>query len=400
MPNSNRLVKDNDKETSETLEDELETKLNFTEQTTKPNTNVIYFETNDNSVEYVNYQDERQMPDIMRLIQKDLSEPYSIYTYRYFIHNWPQLCFLGVDDGKCIGAIVCKLDFRKNKVLRGYIAMLAVDEKYRKRKIGTNLVLKAINVMIESNADEVVLETEVTNKPALRLYENLGFVRDKRLFRYYLNGVDALRLKLWLKYRILRNKIGTNTNVSNGTNNPSNQIRSSSVQSSSNNQNSNISTVSSYTTNPGTYPSASMGNYTLDSKESVRHAMTAIYNPIYPYCPTTNSTVVPNTNPTFHAFKTPTWPSSHSMSDILSNNVNGTSTSSIPAPTNGGPQFQQTPLNPTDPTHSPLAAAMAAAQSHYMQNLPYVQNYVHTMMHHQAQSSASIPSIVAPHTFP
>ncbi|KAI2795844.1 N-alpha-acetyltransferase 30, partial [Blomia tropicalis] len=199
MPNSNRLVKDNDKETSETLEDELETKLNFTEQTTKPNTNVIYFETNDNSVEYVNYQDERQMPDIMRLIQKDLSEPYSIYTYRYFIHNWPQLCFLGVDDGKCIGAIVCKLDFRKNKVLRGYIAMLAVDEKYRKRKIGTNLVLKAINVMIESNADEVVLETEVTNKPALRLYENLGFVRDKRLFRYYLNGVDALRLKLWLK---------------------------------------------------------------------------------------------------------------------------------------------------------------------------------------------------------
>lgn len=45
---------------------------------------------------------------------------------------------------------------------------------------------------------QVVLETEITNKPALRLYENLGFVRDKRLFRYYLNGVDALRLKLWL----------------------------------------------------------------------------------------------------------------------------------------------------------------------------------------------------------
>ena len=40
---------------------------------------------------------------------------------------------------------------------------------------------------------QVVLETEITNRPALRLYENLGFVRDKRLFRYYLNGVDALR---------------------------------------------------------------------------------------------------------------------------------------------------------------------------------------------------------------
>ena len=32
-------------------------------------------------------------------------------------------------------------------------------------------------------ADEVVLETEVTNAAALTLYERLGFVRDKRLFR-------------------------------------------------------------------------------------------------------------------------------------------------------------------------------------------------------------------------
>lgn len=46
---------------------------------------------------------------------------------------------------------------------------------------------------------QVVLETEITNTAALKLYENLGFVRDKRLFRYYLNGVDALRLKLWLR---------------------------------------------------------------------------------------------------------------------------------------------------------------------------------------------------------
>lgn len=77
--------------------------------------------------------------------------------------------------------------------------MLAVDENFRKRRIGSNLVLFAIKAMIQSDADEIVLETEVTNKPALNLYENLGFVRDKRLFRYYLNGVDALRLKLWLK---------------------------------------------------------------------------------------------------------------------------------------------------------------------------------------------------------
>lgn len=76
--------------------------------------------------------------------------------------------------------------------------MLVVKKEYRKMKIGSKLVILAVNAMKESNADEIVLETEVTNKPALKLYENLGFMRDRRLFRYYLNGLDALRLKLWI----------------------------------------------------------------------------------------------------------------------------------------------------------------------------------------------------------
>ena len=48
----------------------------------------------DTTIKYVVYESERQMECIMQLITKDLSEPYSIYTYRYFIHNWPKLCFL------------------------------------------------------------------------------------------------------------------------------------------------------------------------------------------------------------------------------------------------------------------------------------------------------------------
>lgn len=95
---------------------------------------------------YKVYENELQMPDIMRLIQKDLSEPYSIYTYRYFIHNWPKLCFLAMHGTTCVGAIVCKLDIHRQQSKRGYIAMLAVDKEYRKLKIGTNLVAKAIQV--------------------------------------------------------------------------------------------------------------------------------------------------------------------------------------------------------------------------------------------------------------
>lgn len=83
--------------------------------------------------------------------------------------------------------------------LRGYIAMLAVSAEYRGHGIATALVKMAIDVMANRNADEIVLETEETNIPAMRLYERLGFLRSKKLHRYYLNGNSAYRLVLLLK---------------------------------------------------------------------------------------------------------------------------------------------------------------------------------------------------------
>lgn len=55
-----------------------------------------------------------------------------------------------------------------------------------------------IERMIQMGCNEIVLEAEATNKGALALYEKLGFVRDEKLTRYYLNGNDAFRLKLWI----------------------------------------------------------------------------------------------------------------------------------------------------------------------------------------------------------
>jgi len=47
-----------------------------------------------------------------------------------------------------------------------------------------------------SGANEAVLETEVHNELSLRLYENMGFIRTKKLLSYYMNASDAYRLKL------------------------------------------------------------------------------------------------------------------------------------------------------------------------------------------------------------
>ena len=166
----------------------------------------------DGELSYVAYYHEKFLQGIMDLISVDLSEPYSIFTYRYFINNWPNLCFLALAppdepaaEGaaaaipRVVGTIVCKMDRHRSGTMRGYIAMLAVHNSVRKRGMGRKLVQLAVRAMRDGGCDEAVLETEVTNLGALRLYEGLGFVRDKRLHRYYLNGNDAHRLKVWFR---------------------------------------------------------------------------------------------------------------------------------------------------------------------------------------------------------
>ena len=97
------------------------------------------FVINTEPVEFMQYSGERHLQSMIDLIACDLSEPYSVFTYRYFINNWPNLCYLAMvpakqadDDGpareeRLVGCIVCKQEaHRTTQAMRGYIAMLAV----------------------------------------------------------------------------------------------------------------------------------------------------------------------------------------------------------------------------------------------------------------------------------
>lgn len=115
----------------------------------------------DNSLRYIQYDgalENALVAGMRQLISKDLSEPYSIYVYRYFLYQWGELCFLALDPAdkdSMVGVVVSKLEPHRGGALRGYIAMLAVREEYRGRGIATRLVRMAIDAMIERDADEV-----------------------------------------------------------------------------------------------------------------------------------------------------------------------------------------------------------------------------------------------------
>ena len=55
---------------------------------------VIKDNDQDKEITFIQYESENQLPDLVALITVDLSEPYSVYTYRYFLHNWPHLSHL------------------------------------------------------------------------------------------------------------------------------------------------------------------------------------------------------------------------------------------------------------------------------------------------------------------
>lgn len=152
---------------------------------------------------YKTYPGEEMIEPIIDIISRFLSEPYPIYTYRYFLNLWPDCticCYDKKKDNKFIGVVVGNCETKKNNKKQGYIAMLAVENEYRGKGIGKKLVTDLLKIFKDVyDVNECSIETEVDNIIALNLYESLGFIRTKMFINYYLNGNNAYKLKLFEK---------------------------------------------------------------------------------------------------------------------------------------------------------------------------------------------------------
>ena len=151
------------------------------------------------------YKGNHQRERIIELMTKYLSEPYPVYTYMYFLDLFPDCTILCYDKNKktennelfICGAVVGNINRKPNKI-QGYIAMLAVENEYRKKGLGKKMVELLIDIFKKSyKVNEISIETEVDNYAALGLYESFGFVRAKMYINYYFNANNAYKLKLF-----------------------------------------------------------------------------------------------------------------------------------------------------------------------------------------------------------
>ena len=77
----------------------------------------------------------QDLDKIRQLIENDLSEPYSAFTYYYFLHQHPHLCRLALLEEEPVGVVMGKISDHRG-ARRGYIGMLAVNGQVRGKGIG------------------------------------------------------------------------------------------------------------------------------------------------------------------------------------------------------------------------------------------------------------------------
>ena len=127
-----------------------------------------------------------------------LPEHYPLSFWLEHLEKYSDVFYVAEVEGKVVGYILTRIEedhsffHSGKKVLKGHIVSIAVREKYRRRGIATNLLLKVLDVLKHNyNASETYLEVRVSNAPAINLYKRLGFTVIKVLPNYYLDGEDA-----------------------------------------------------------------------------------------------------------------------------------------------------------------------------------------------------------------
>ena len=107
---------------------------------------------------------------------------------RYLARN-PETCFVAVEQGRIIGAILAGHDGR-----RGYISHTAVSSAWRHKGVGKQLVEAALNALKKQNITKVNLVVFARNEDGNAFWEALGFTERPDLTYRNRILVDMVRI--------------------------------------------------------------------------------------------------------------------------------------------------------------------------------------------------------------
>lgn len=135
--------------------------------------------------------DESHVAQIAQLETEYFSDPWSVRSITSELNNPLSLWFVAVNGEEVVGYVGSQSVLDEADMMN-----LAVSGLYRRQKIGENLVEILIENLKKRGVKSLSLEVRVSNEPAIRLYEKMGFVQVGRRPKYYANPrEDALILR-------------------------------------------------------------------------------------------------------------------------------------------------------------------------------------------------------------
>lgn len=138
----------------------------------------------------------QDLDKVHELETKIFNDPWSRESFAYEIRNNPfSFLFVVEKDKEIIGyAVYWYLNHE------AHIANLAIDQKFRRKKIGELLLSYLLNEMKSQNVRVVHLEVRRSNIAAQNLYLKKGFKITGVRKNYYVKGrEDAVLMNLFLK---------------------------------------------------------------------------------------------------------------------------------------------------------------------------------------------------------
>lgn len=135
---------------------------------------------------------ESDLDAVLAIESDSFSHPWSKTHFLDELNSPHSFPMVALDQDGAVTGYICPM-----LVLdEGHILDVAVRKQYRRRGIGEMLVQKVIDECRDRGAAFVSLEVRLSNRPAIALYERLGFIETGRRKRYYENGEDAILMEL------------------------------------------------------------------------------------------------------------------------------------------------------------------------------------------------------------
>ncbi|MCS7116792.1 MAG: ribosomal protein S18-alanine N-acetyltransferase [Nitrososphaerota archaeon] len=127
----------------------------------------------------------RDLNRVLEIERSSFDQPYDLSIFIYYLTNESERFLVAEEDDYVVGYIISSI---LNDV--GLIISLAVDERWRRKGVGTKLLEMALQ-HLSNRVKRVELQVRVSNESAIQFYRRFGFRIKKRIERYYLDGEDA-----------------------------------------------------------------------------------------------------------------------------------------------------------------------------------------------------------------